>query len=618
MWKPVKIHFENLFAHKDSTVRFNGGRCTVVCGVNETDRGLTNNGAGKSTLFEAVCIALTGDSLRNIRRENFIRRGSESCLVEFELSNSVQKTSLLIRRKFYRSGKSSEVSVFENGEEDTQITSVAEANRRISELIGIDREDILRYYIVGQDNRYTFFTASDTEKKEVISRITNADMLNSVIKELDRRESVFSDEREEIYKKMIKLSASIETLSEQRKELLNDNSTKEAVEYLKKKISDAENELSENISGIKSKTDKAYDLRKELKSADVRDIGEMKKRLDSAKSERDRMEEDISEMKRIRNSLRTEIDGAVKCPECGAEFIVDSELGVSVEDAKRLMQETETEIMSLGTKIGDKAAEIYRMSSEIRDAEKEEESRRQTERLIESYERESKRLEEDNEDIRRKIDGWTKDIEDLKTRKGDMTALAGIESKISAMEKESEELNRALAEKDGRLGMVRFWKVNMGKSGFQTYLANKSIKVLEGTVNCFLEKMKIDYRVSLSAFTILKNGDVRDKIDVFVTSDGVTCENFLSFSGGERQRITLAGILALHHLINMSTKGGGLDMLFLDESLGNIDSGGMMEIIGILENLGVTVMLITQNIEDSSIFGNSLKVSKIDGVSRFV
>ena len=81
MWNPIRIHFENLFAHEDSTYEFKNNTCTVIFGENKTDKGLENNGAGKTTLFEAICIALTNESLRNIKKETFINRNADSCYI---------------------------------------------------------------------------------------------------------------------------------------------------------------------------------------------------------------------------------------------------------------------------------------------------------------------------------------------------------------------------------------------------------------------------------------------------------------------------------------------------------------------------------------------------------
>ena len=187
MWNPEKIEMYNLFAHKESVYDFKNNACTVIFGKNETDRGLENNGAGKTTLFEAICIALTNESLRAIKKDSFINRDEEECKIVFHLYNPVLKMKLRISRQFFRGNKSAKIEIWENDKLNKQVVSVNEANKRVLELIGISREDLLRYFIISQDNRYTFFTASDSEKKEIMNRITSADMINPVIEELDLR-----------------------------------------------------------------------------------------------------------------------------------------------------------------------------------------------------------------------------------------------------------------------------------------------------------------------------------------------------------------------------------------------------------------------------------------------
>ena len=185
MWTPKYIHIKNLFAHTDTKYEFKPGVCTVIFGENRDDEDAENNGAGKSTLFEWIAIALTGKSLRDIDKEVFINRYSEDCEIDMLLDNRALKMNLRIIRKFYRGGKSSKVEVYENGKLNNQLVSVNEANSRIIDLLGVTRDDLLRYFIISQDNKYQFFTAGDVEKKEVLNRITNADMINPILEKLN-------------------------------------------------------------------------------------------------------------------------------------------------------------------------------------------------------------------------------------------------------------------------------------------------------------------------------------------------------------------------------------------------------------------------------------------------
>ena len=156
----------------------------------------------------------------------------------------------------------------------------------------------------------------------------------------------------------------------------------------------------------------------------------------------------------------------------------------------------------------------------------------------------------------------------------------------------------------------------MGKNGFTTYLANRSVKIIEGITNSFLKKFRSSMTVEVNGFKINKDGSVREKIDVLAVYKGKYAQNFMGYSGGERSRIFLASILGIQHLINLSAHGKGLDLLLLDESLGALDSRGVVNICNILNQLGVTVMMITQNVSNDVNISNKVLVVREDEVSK--
>ena len=615
MWNPINIRMMNLFAHKDSYYEFKNNACTVIFGQNKTDKGMDNNGAGKTTLFEAICIALTNESLRNIKKDNFINRDSSSCRIEFELFNPVMRMTLKIVREFYRSGKSTKVEIWENRELNTQITSVNEANRRVLELIGVSREDLLRYFIISQDNNYTFFTASDTEKKEIMNRITSADMINPIMDELALRlhekQAVYND----LDSYVSKLSERKETLEEQRQEMLESDDTAERISGIKDKINDANSNIAEYESKLEKMKKRQVNIDSEISNIHVEDTTDLNNSRKRKKSELENLESEITDNKRVKRNLESELQDTIECPKCGHEFIHKSDLGLSVEDAKRLLAETKKEIKEASIKVEKKNAEISKITERIRKAEADqdqvnelEDEKKQLKRKVASY-------SEIIQDLKNKIERWEKDIEDLKKQKSDDSALKNLNAKISECEKEIKQKTEEMKPIDEELDMIKYWQFHMGKSGFMTYLANRSVKIIEGITNSYLRKFGVDISVLINGFTILRSGEVREKIDVFVSSDGITAESFMAKSGGERGRVMLAGVLGIQHLINLSTNGKGLNLLVLDEALSGIDAGGTLEIINTLNNLGTTVMMITQNIEDSSIFENCIRVVKEDGVS---
>ena len=617
MWNPVKIEFKNLFSHVDSSYEFKNNRCVVIFGDNRTDRSLENNGAGKTTLFEAICIALTNESLRNIKKDNFINREADSCFISFELHNPVLRKELIIQRTFFRGGKSVNVKIFENGIQNTQVTSVSEANKRVLELIGISREDLLRYYIISQDNHYTFFTASDTEKKEIMNRITSADMINPVIEELNNRKTIKQDELRLLSLETDKLSGKRETLAEQRLELLEAGNNDEEIAELEERISETEDLLKKNKEEALVIDEEIAVVEKALSEITIPDVSNLKAERKKKRSELDSFESELRELNRVKKNLKNELSDSIECPSCGHEFI-QSDLGLSVEDAERLLSDTNKEISKVTKKIEHAEAKIKTLSINIEKAESIQERYDDFDDKLNRLKRKRSNKKNEEQDLQKKIKRYEEQIVALKDEKKDNLAIKKIEAKIKECDDEISRYNEAMKPIEEELDLIKFWLFNMGKSGFMTYLANKSVKIIEGITNSYLRKFGVDISVLINGFTILKSGEVREKIDVFVSNDGVTSENFMAKSGGERGRVTLAGVLGIQHLINLSSNGGGLNLLLLDEVFPGIDNKGQEEIIKILNRLGTTVMLITQNISCDLNMENKIWVKKENGISSFI
>ena len=617
MWNPVKIEFKNLFSHIDSSYEFKNNRCVVIFGDNRTDRSLENNGAGKTTLFEAICIALTNESLRNIKKDNFINREADSCFISFELHNPVLRKELIIQRTFFRGGKPVNVKIFENGAQNTQVTSVVEANKRVLELIGISREDLLRYYIISQDNHYTFFTASDTEKKEIMNRITSADMINPAIEELNNRKAIKQDELRLLSLERDKLSGKKETLAEQRLELLESDNNDEEIAELEERISENKDLLDKNKKEALVIDEEIVVVEKALSEITIPDVSNLKAERKKKRSELDSFESEFGELNRVKKNLKNELSDSIECPSCGHEFI-QSDLGLSVEDAERLLSETEKEIGKVTKKIEEIEIKIKNLTSKIEKAESIQERYDEFEDKLSRLKRKSSNKKNEEQDLKKKVKRYEEQIAALKDEKKDNSAISKIEAKIKECDEEIGRYNEAMKPIEEELDLIKFWLFNMGKSGFMTYLANKSIKIIEGITNSYLRKFGVDISVLINGFTILKSGEVREKIDVFVSNDGVTSENFMAKSGGERGRVTLAGVLGIQHLINLSSNGGGLNLLVFDECFHGMDSRGQENIIKIFEKMGITILVITQNVSEGFNNENTLMVVKENGVSRYL
>lgn len=618
MWNLTKIEINNFFSHQHSEYEFKNNCCTLIVGENRDKGG--NNGAGKTTLFEAITLALTGNTLRGLKKESFINWDYDQCSISLSLDNEVLKQTLTINRQYFRGSKSAKVELIEDGEINSHITSVNEADKRIAELIGISREDLLRYFIISQDNLYTFFTAGDNEKKEVLNRITSADMINPIIEHLADDKKEWEKRRQEVKDKISEQEVRKVAFTEQaeaiREAANNDSEIKDKEERIKRCEKQRE-ALDEEISEL---SQRITDIENKIKKISIKDIDvdKIKKQIQRINKHIDANENTKSENKSIIRYAKSDLSGKVICPNCGENFMPDSELKLSVEETEDLLKAAEQENKTIENTISKLEIKKDEFNDKIKEYEEKKSQIEEYEDKIKRLNRRKKDKMEEQSSIYEKIKRYKNEINELKNHVLDSSALKKINDKIKECEKKEKELSNELKPIEDELEEINFWSYYMGKNGFKTMLANKAISVIEGSTNSYLRKFKSDLTVNVNGFTILKDGTVREKIDIYVLQDGMNPQVFMGMSGGERGRVKLAGILALQHLINMSLNGRGLNLVILDETLeGGIDIKGTMEFMSILENVGGTILLITQKIDEINTIQNKLRVIKEDGVSHY-
>ena len=187
MWKLKRIYAKNLLSFKEFEYSPTQGVTTLIFGNNMDADNQSSNGSGKSALLEATSIVLTGETLRKVKAEEIINDMSDSSLIGAELFNDVIGESFCIERTLSRK-EPQKVICLTNGEEtdrDKQ-SSVAEYNRYILDRIGLTKDDIFGNFILSKHKYDCFLSSSDREKKEIINRFSNANIIDSSVEELQK------------------------------------------------------------------------------------------------------------------------------------------------------------------------------------------------------------------------------------------------------------------------------------------------------------------------------------------------------------------------------------------------------------------------------------------------
>jgi DNA repair protein SbcC/Rad50 len=616
MWQPKNLTIQNLMTHENSTFEFKRNKCIMVFGINSTDSGADSNGGGKSTVLEGMTIAITGQPNRDISKDAFINDFADDCYIEMTLTNEIGTVnSLVIKRWFFRK-KSSKIELWENDELNKEMTSVNEANARIYDLIGLNKDDLLHFFMVGQETNYSFLTSNDADKKNIISRFSDIEFINQKIEKLKENKKDVESELALHLKLVGKVENKIEFLSEQKTDLVDNfqSENNEKIEKIKQKIKSENN----NITIIRTESEGTERLitKLELKISEIviEDVTDFEDKLSKNKKKLSETKKQILETEHTISHLEIIYEGKVTCPSCNHEFNPSEDIELS--EIPTLLNQSNSILTELSSKQAtlEKRIKSIKKDIEQNDAKKEElsEQKSKLKRLKNSLEN----LNLDLKSSDKKISNLKEQLEELKNNSVEDDIIK-IDKQIKELKSELKKLNEDKSEFDAKILDFDYWIYHFGKKGFLTFLTNKSIKSIEGITNSYLKQMNSELQILIDGYTILKSGDVREKINISIVRKGLEVADFNRYSGGEKGRIKLANILGLQHLINLTAKNGGLNFLGLDEVFEGLDTTGQIDVLNILERLNVTSLVITHRNQPIGA-ENEIFIEKVNGISRIL
>lgn len=421
------------------------------------------------------------------------------------------------------------------------------------------------------------------------------------------------------------------------------------------------NDLQQSYSNVKqSSTLQAQKIEKDLKEADsvLKQAGETLKNL------REKQQNVQKQVLQLENLLA----GAITCPQCSHVFVLDPE--VNVDDTKKQISTLKKEQTSLQKSYGQKESDIDSIEqNKNKLLSSRTELSNQLNKYALSVQNKSQRVNELNSEyqlLQVKCDNANGKINRIETALNDMFTnmfdeaydlvemptkeqesrirqkqeyistnkgmIETYEQSLKELEENKDsslidQLNKNLIDykKKYDLSLQNKHKIEEEVSElqeqaqnfveFKTHLANSKIDALSQMTNSFLEQIGSDIRIQFSGYTVLKSKKVRDKISISIIRNGVDCGSFDKFSEGEKARVNLANILAMHKLTNVNCQEGkGLDLLVLDEILEATDESGLANIFEALNSLQITSLVVSHgNIAEN--YPHKLVVNKQNGVS---
>lgn len=186
MWKLLSINAKNLCAFKELSYRPLQNCTTLIFGNNMDNDSQGSNGSGKSAMLEAIAIGLTGEPLRKIKMEEIINDAENEASVSVTFKNKTNGTVMTVNRRLSRKSPQDIQIILQNGPYDTDVeeirqATVADYNKYVLEQIGLSKEDIYANFILSKNKYTSFLSSSDREKKEIINRFSNGNLVDESI-----------------------------------------------------------------------------------------------------------------------------------------------------------------------------------------------------------------------------------------------------------------------------------------------------------------------------------------------------------------------------------------------------------------------------------------------------
>jgi len=171
-----------------------------------------------------------------------------------------------------------------------------------------------------------------------------------------------------------------------------------------------------------------------------------------------------------------------------------------------------------------------------------------------------------------------------------ITKLANVRNKLNTLKEKEEKIKQLLAIETKLQDELETIKQELdvykelieafGKNGITSYIIDAVSPEIETIANDMLQKLDIDFSISIDTKKKLKSGEVSETFDINI-SNGKYVRPYYLFSGGESFLIDLALRIALS-VILLRRKGCSNSTLIIDEGMGSLDTSNSKKVVALI------------------------------------
>ena len=507
------------------------------------------NGSGKSSILDALTFVLFGKPYRDIKLSELVNTANGKGL-EVTCEFKIGTDTYMIRRGL----KPAIFEIYKNGKEMDMLSTKKLNQDEIDKLLGINLRLFKNIVAVAVTNNRPFLSLPIGDKRALIENIFNIDVLGSMCKDVKKRKTVNNTELDLKTTERRGVVNSIEDnesyIENMRRYIASFNEVKDAnLKTIRENIDKYRKEIDRRTKNLAIAESKIKELTEEMGAVPDRSVGEsLNLEIGKAQSVIDNINNTLSRLKKSR-----------LCPVCNSpldEGHARKHIEGMLAEKKAMEKETLPGLM-----------ERYRAYSDTVKTYQEKQS------FIQTIRDKARTEEITRSTLETELNKAKQNLE-KESGKACPASVDSYVEKLNALRAQSEELSKdidALTEKiliDTQLIKI------LGDDGIKSYFFKKLIKVLNKSVNEYLNKFE------------LKNTTIEfDETMAETMTTNLVPRTYSSYSSGERTRIDMSILLAFFD-ISRQISNWSCNLLFIDELLDqNIDQSGIEQFVSTLYNL---------------------------------
>ncbi len=558
------LKWNNFFSYgKDNSIDFTEAPVTQLVGL---------NGVGKTSIPLILQEIAYGKNVKKIIKANLANRNTSGGIFA-ELVFTADDIEYIV--KMTRTSKLT-VELSKDGEDISSHTAPA-TMKTLEGILNLDFDTFSQLVYQSSKSNLQFLTATDTQRKKFLINLFN---LEKYIEIFDKLKEILVEVNKEVSGVQGKYSV--------YEDWINQHKNDDMIEKELKPSLDIDRTLIDELVSLKNKRNEVQNINKKINSNNQY-IEELKNIDHSLLTKTLFNPKGITELSQTLSNIKfqkSEKEKILKNAEGKKPFCPVCKQAIDISDSKKLAENTRSQIKELIEKSND-------INAQLKILREQEISDRLIKSVIAEFEKLSNLIDKDLDinviDIKqldREIIKLTTDIDSYKKisedRANENQLIAAFNSEINVKKQQLEEYSSKLLVELNKLeelfdsvSQLEILKDAFSTNGLISYKLEYLVKDLEVVINEYLEELS---RGRFQINFILKG----DKLNIEVSDSGAII-TINELSEGELAKVNVSTLLAIRKLMqNLSNTK--LNLLFLDEIMGVLDSYGREDLIKILLN----------------------------------